>query len=71
MSSDKVQKRFNGRNIFIRRSTDCKAIVESIFSQSIGHAKTDGWALQTVQCVVECIRSHVSSKTLAALNSAM
>eukprot|EP00973_Karenia_brevis_P007643 1038391-Karenia_brevis.AAC.1 len=71
MLSEKVQKRFKGTNIGIRCSTDCKAIMESSLSQSIAHAKADGWALQTVQCVVDCIRSHVFSKTLAALNSAI
>eukprot|EP00973_Karenia_brevis_P031983 4413929-Karenia_brevis.AAC.1 len=71
MSSVRVQKRYKGKIKTIRCSTDCNAIVESILSQSIAHAKTDGWACQTVQCVVECIRSHVSSKTLTALNSAV
>eukprot|EP00973_Karenia_brevis_P010612 1437791-Karenia_brevis.AAC.1 len=47
MSSVMVQIRYKGKVQTIRCSIDCKAIVDSILSQSNAHAKTDGWALQT------------------------
>eukprot|EP00973_Karenia_brevis_P022716 3126761-Karenia_brevis.AAC.1 len=65
MSSVMAKKRYKGKIHKIRWSIDCKAILDRILSQSIAHAKTDGWALETVLCVVDCNRSHVFSKTLA------
>ena len=69
--SCRITQRFKGKKIFLRCSTDYKSDVESTLSQSITHATTNGWALETLECLVECIRGHLSSKTLGVLSNAI
>ena len=51
---------FKGKQIVVRCSADCKPDVESALSQTITHAITNGWALETLETVVECIRDSLS-----------
>ena len=69
--SSRVTQRFKGKQLEVRCSTECKFDVETILSQSITQAKTNGWAHETLETVVECIRVHLSSKTLGVLSNAL
>ena len=57
--------------MYVRCSGDDHCVVESLMSQSIAFARTAGWAVQTVETLVQCIRDQMKSKTLPSLHGAI
>ena len=67
----KVKRRYKNKQFNFWCSGDEKCVVESLLSQSFAFARTAGWAVQTVETLVQCIRDQIKSKTLPSLHGAI
>ena len=63
-----MQRKYKKKKINFWCSGDEKCVVESLLSQSIAFARTAGWAVQTVETLVQCMRDQMQSKTLPSLH---
>ena len=57
--------------MYVRCSGDNHCVIESLMSQSIAFARTAGWAVQTVETLVQRMRDRMTSKTLPSLRGAI
>ena len=67
----KVKRRYENKEFNFWCLGDAKCVVESLLSQSIAFARTAGWAVQTVETLVQCMRDQMQSKTLPPLHGAI
>ena len=66
-----VLRRYKNKQFKFWCLGDEKCVVESLLSQSFAFARTAGWAVQTVETLVQCMRYQMQSKTLPSLHSAI
>ena len=66
-----VVRRYKNKQFKFWCLGDEKCVVESLLSQSFAFARTAGWAVQTVETLVQCMRDQVQSKALPSSHGAI
>ena len=66
-----IKRKYQNKQFLFRCLGDEKCVVESLLSQSFAFARTAGWAVQTVETLVQRMRDQMQSKTLLSLHSAI